>query len=260
MAAFFPRDIKNPDGSGYFTVAPTLKIGRDNLDLPLDCVQCVTVVSKLLGPFNEWQSRLRVAKESGYNMIHLTPVQMLGHSNSSYCLADQLQLNPKFGADLDALGQLVEKMKVCTFLQAFISWHFLKQLTDHFYNFSTLTLEYLLFFDCAIHFLHLFKNDWNMLTIGDVIWNHSAVDSPWLKQHPECSYNLGKMLFLIAFMIACMECYFIENSPHLRPAFMLDRALHYFSKEISDGKWESHGIPKQLVSAHQLDVRSQFSF
>lgn len=54
--------------------------------LLLNAVTCITHISKLLGSFDMWEERLKVAAKAEYNMIHFTPVQQLGISNSRYIL------------------------------------------------------------------------------------------------------------------------------------------------------------------------------
>ncbi|VDN45370.1 unnamed protein product [Gongylonema pulchrum] len=50
--------------------------------LPLNAVSCITHITKLLGHLDKWKAKLKVAHKAGYNMIHFTPVQKLGISNS----------------------------------------------------------------------------------------------------------------------------------------------------------------------------------
>lgn len=61
-------------GSGYINVDPNLVAG--NIDIPLESLQTVSVLTKCLGPFSSWKSKLQVAKECGYNMVHFTPIQV----------------------------------------------------------------------------------------------------------------------------------------------------------------------------------------
>lgn len=62
-----------------------------------------------------------------------------------------------------------------------------------------------------------------------------AANSRWLCLHPECGYNL-------------------VNSPHLKPAWVLDRALWHLTCDIADGKYSDHGVPAHIENEHQLHV------
>ncbi|KAM5256193.1 glycogen debranching enzyme isoform 5-T5 [Ctenodactylus gundi] len=112
-------------GGGYIVVDPILHVGADNHVLPLDCVTLQTFLAKCLGPFDEWESRLRVAKES-------------------------------------------------------------------------------------------------------------AANSKWIQEHPESAYNL-------------------VNSPHLKPAWVLDRALWHFSCDVADGKYREKGIPALIENDQHMN-------
>lgn len=159
-----------PQGSGWFQVTPTLRAGGE--ELPLDAVMCQTVLAKCLGPLPRWEATLRVAHEAGYNMIHFTPVQVrgaspatrhpppapltsplppqeLGASGSSYSIADQLRLNPRFGEGAPREATFADVENVVAKM----------------------------------------RDEWGTLAICDIVLNHTANETPWLAEHPEATYN-----------------------------------------------------------------------
>ncbi|KAI7792667.1 putative glycogen debranching enzyme-like, partial [Triplophysa rosa] len=181
-------------GGGYIVVDPVLRVGHERNILPLDCITVQTYLAKCLGPLDEWLDRLRVAKETGYNMIHFTPLQKLGVSRSCYSIADQLELNPDFSPSgknytWTDVGNLTEKL----------------------------------------------NKEWNLICITDVVYNHTAVNSKWIRLHPECGYNL-------------------VNSPHLKPAWFLDRALWHFSCAVADGKYSDGGVPALIENEKHITM------
>lgn len=176
---------------GSFVVDPVLTLTTKN-ELSIDSIILQTVLVKSLGPFTEWKNRLEVLHETGYNMIHFTPIQELGESNSSYSIRHHQVLNPTFSTSEMEFNEANVKALV----------------TD-------------------IH-----KN-WNMFSIVDVVWNHVANNSDWIKEQTDAGYNL-------------------VNSPHLKPAFLVDRCLWKLNSDIMLGGLVSEGIPAVIDSEHHL--------
>uniref|UniRef100_A0A1A9VSP7 4-alpha-glucanotransferase n=1 Tax=Glossina austeni TaxID=7395 RepID=A0A1A9VSP7_GLOAU len=137
---------------------PTLQVGRPGVEkvIPLDSVRCQTVLSKLLGPITTWESKLRVTKESGYNVIHFTPIQELGASRSAYSLRDQLRINSDFAKSKGEKVNFEDIEKV------------VRQL----------------------------REEWEIASICDIVLNHTANESEWLLEHPEATYSCATCPYL----------------------------------------------------------------
>ncbi|KAE9971343.1 hypothetical protein BLS_004479 [Venturia inaequalis] len=62
--------------------------------LPLDALALFSCISKFMGTYpDDWEPQLNGIAQRGYNMIHFTPLNVRGDSNSPYSIADQLNFD-----------------------------------------------------------------------------------------------------------------------------------------------------------------------
>ncbi|KAL1753858.1 glycoside hydrolase family 13 protein [Schizophyllum commune] len=204
--------VKGPEG--YFNVDPVLRAkGRSSIltkdleplppskggviqskhvNLPLDALSILTVVSKWMGPMSEWRKHFEEAKDRGYTMLHYTPLQARGESNSPYSIKDQLS----YDADLFQGGKVPSdggKSKVEEVLK-------------------------------------VARDEYGLLSLTDVVLNHTANNSPWLADHPEAGFSPA-------------------NTPHLTPALEIDSAMVEFSATL-----ESRNLPTLVNSSQDVDA------
>lgn len=72
------------------------------------------------------------------------------------------------------------------------------------------------------------EKEYGLLTLTDVVWNHTAHNSKWLEEHPEAGYS-------------------VETAPWLESALELDTALLKFSDDL-----ESLGLPTEFKDTEDL--------
>lgn len=165
----------------YFTVPPQLSLNGEYL--PFNAINIQTLVSKFAGPLEKWDDLFAYVSGKGYNMIHFTPLQHRGESNSPYSIFDQLQFDPTLFKSNDEAVKFIGG-----------------QLKSH-----------------------------NLLSMTDIVFNHTASNSAWIREHPDSGYNA-------------------ETAPHLRSAIELDGAFLSFSDKLAE-----LGLPTELSSELDLD-------
>lgn len=116
------------------------------VDLPLDGLSILTVVSKWMGPIQDWKKHFEEATLRGYTMLHFTPLQERGNSDSPYSIKDQKHYDHQLFNEESSAKQNKKKMQ---------------------------------------EVLQLAKEEYGLLSLTDVVLNHTASDSPWLHEHPE---------------------------------------------------------------------------
>lgn len=166
----------------YFIVETSFRLNGNAV--PASSLAVQTVLSKLMGPFDTWEPKLKAIADKGYNMIHFVPLQKRGHSDSPFSIYDQLAWDDAcFPNGEDDVAKLV----------------------------------------------HDLESKHRILSLSDIVLNHTADNSQWLREHPEVGYSP-------------------ETAPHLRAALDLDDALIDFSARLGE-----FGLPTNLNSEDDLD-------
>jgi glycogen debranching enzyme len=203
---------RSPILSPNLTPLPTSEGGAaiqsSSVNLPLDGLAILTVVSKWMGPLSGWREYFNEAKDRGYTMLHWTPLQERGESESPYSIRNQLVYEPSMfddrTTDVDEGRARVEEV------------------------------------------LRIAREEYGLLSLTDVVLNHTANDSPWLADHPEA----GKFILSITREILTSTIgYSPANSPHLTPALELDTLIMDFSASLP-----SKGLPITVTSEQDVDT------
>lgn len=84
--------------------------------------------------------------------------------------------------------------------------------------------------DQAVLFISKTLGDNGLLALTDVVWNHTADNSEWLREFPDAGYNA-------------------ETAPHLKSAIELDRTLQEYSDKL-----EELGLPTELRLESDLNL------
>ncbi|ELU43609.1 glycogen debranching enzyme [Rhizoctonia solani AG-1 IA] len=163
------------------------------VNIPLDGIAMLTVVSKWMGPLPEWEQHFAEARTRGYNMLHYTPLQQRGESKSPYSIADQMAFDR--GLFEDGYDGSKEEG--------------IQRVKDT---------------------LKLAKKKYGLMSLTDVVLNHTANNSDWLQDHPEAGFSP-------------------YNCPHLTPALELDNAIIDFSTDLA-----SRGLPTLVTSQKDIDT------
>lgn len=119
------------------------------VQIPLDGLVIQSVLPKLLGRFSEWGTHMKAISDLGYNMIHFVPMQVRGQSNSPYSIYDQLAFSNDLFEPEDRSKSPDEKIEI------------VKKTVNKL------------------------EHEYKLLSLSDIVWNHTASNCGWLQEHPE---------------------------------------------------------------------------
>lgn len=218
--------------SNTIIVEPKLYINKSFIPSSGICMQ--TILSQCLGNMQHWKRRLEITSKLNYNMVHFTPLQVFGQSGSCYSLANQNEISSLFFNNEFDRPQQTRQEEGGQQGQSpgRKETHFVSQSGEETDPPRTTAEEKYRLLKDVIGEL---EADLGILSACDVVLNHTADNSPWLREHPESGYNL-------------------DNSPHLTAAVELDHRLQEFSRNLYHGRYlTSYGIDKNITCTQHVD-------
>ena len=78
------------------------------------------------------------------------------------------------------------------------------------------------------------RDEYGLLSIVDIVLNHTANNSEWIVDHPEATYNT-------------------DDCPHLYSAYLLDKALADFSDDFAHGR-NKNDCPSAPYVSNEADL------
>ncbi|RKP13656.1 glucanotransferase domain of glycogen debranching enzyme-domain-containing protein, partial [Piptocephalis cylindrospora] len=201
------QDVKGE--MGRFVVEPDLKVSRQGVDtlFPLDALSIQSTNPRWMGPLSNWSKHFSTAEALGYNALHFIPVQRRGESDSPYSIADQLSLDP---ALFSPSSPSAPPSKLTLSLGGFLGGKSTGAASEGQGNDENRGWKLL------EESIRSAESEYGILSITDVVWNHTANNTAWLQDHPEAGYSL-------------------EVAPYLRPAYELDSLLISFNPSLHFG-------------------------
>ena len=128
------------------------------VNIPLNGLSVLTVVSKWMGPIEGWRKHFEEASLRGYTMLHFPPLQERGESDSPYSIKNQKRYDHRLFSEECSDKQNKKKMK---------------------------------------ELLQIAREEYGLLSLTDVVLNHTANDSSWLLEHPEAGTLCTRTDYLI---------------------------------------------------------------
>ncbi|KAG9394468.1 Glycogen debranching enzyme [Carpediemonas membranifera] len=157
--------------------------------VPSDGIVFQTVLTKNLGPLSSWLDRLDLTLRTKYNMLHFSPIQVLGGSNSAYSIKSHLDFNPTLFSDVQGgSGNMLFSEKVLK----------IKNIVNSIEKRGA-------------------------LSIVDIVANHVSADTSWLPTHPETGYCTDSESYLYPAFLLDVFLRLMSNSvalnefPHVTP-------------------------------------------